>query len=293
MTTKKEDPLELTPETLALMETEFALPVEVKERIGKTKQEKLDAAAAGQLPLWPDLARAIPNHLARSPLFAPIRRGARKVHDRQLLPSREDVTISYTGKQLDMADQDVFLQILHLFRGKKIPEEGLSIPRTDILMKIGKGNRSIGKADYLWLNEVMHRLKTGVISVTAKNSSKATELSLIDEWSRDELTNKYIIRIAPKIQALFDNHEYAYINWPHRFALEKKIDLAKWLQTYISAQGKGSQTHRFDTIKSLCGAATRLNDFAKDVVEAFTELERVGEIVKLVHSKASVTFIRK
>ena len=35
-----------------------------------------------QLPLWPDLERAIPNQLARSSLFAPISRGARKTHDR-------------------------------------------------------------------------------------------------------------------------------------------------------------------------------------------------------------------
>ena len=40
-----------------------------------------------QLPLWPDLERAIPNHLARSSLFAPISRGARKTHDRAEIAS--------------------------------------------------------------------------------------------------------------------------------------------------------------------------------------------------------------
>ena len=52
-----------------------------------------------QLPLWPDLERAIPNHLARSSLFAPISRGARKTHDRAEIASREDVKIMFTGKQ--------------------------------------------------------------------------------------------------------------------------------------------------------------------------------------------------
>lgn len=66
-----------------------------------------------QLPLWPDMERAIPNHLARSSLFSPIAPGRRKQHDRSEIASREDVKILFTGKQHDMADCDVFMQALY------------------------------------------------------------------------------------------------------------------------------------------------------------------------------------
>ena len=56
----------------------------IKERVANTPPAPAQTIPPErrQLPLWPDLERAIPNHLARSSLFAPIAPGRRKQHDR-------------------------------------------------------------------------------------------------------------------------------------------------------------------------------------------------------------------
>lgn len=241
-----------------------------------------------QLPLWPELARAMPNHIARSQLFAPIKRGSRKSYFKEQLASREDVVICYTGKQLDMADQDVFLQALQLFRGRSVLERSVVVNRAEFLKSIGK---STGKSDYVWLDDSMHRLKTGTLSCQTKK--KKIEMSLVTEWARDDETGEIRIEMSPNLRAFFESNEYGYVNWPHRMAIEKKVDLAKWLQTYFSAHGKGAQKHRIETIKHLCGSATRINDFVDDVEEALEELVRVKEIANLRITDRTVTFTRK
>lgn len=264
----------------------FAIPDDVQKRLGKGKY--VDLQEAIQLPLFSDLTRIIPNHLARSPLFAPIKRGKRTIYDREQLASREDVEILYTGKQLDMADQDVFLQSLELFNGKNLTDREISVNRADMLRAI---NRDTGNQNYKWLEEVMHRLKTGTLTITSKRYK--TELSLIDEWTRDEETGQYKISINPKIKVLFSNNEYGYINWPKRMAITNKVDLTKWLQTYISAYQKGAQRHRFDTIKTLCGAKSRINDFREDIGEALKELQRVKIIVSYSVDKVGFDVVVK
>lgn len=265
-------------------ESTFSIPEDVQKRLGKHDHSQ----EAIQLPLWPELTRIMPNHLARSPLFAPTKRGKRTIYDREKLASREDVEMYYTGKQLDMADQDVFFQSLQLFSGKDLTDRYITVNRADMLRSI---KRDTGNSNYKWLEEVMHRLKTGTLTIITKRYK--TELSLIDEWTKDEETGQFKIGVNPKIKMLFSNNEFGYINWPNRMAIEKKVDLAKWLQSYISAHQKGAQRHRFDTIKKLCGLKARINDFRVDVEEALKELVRVGEISSLQIDKIGFDLIRK
>ena len=48
------------------------------------------------LPGLEEFMRAMPNHAARSSLFAPIARGKRPYHQQKVLVSRGDATITYT-----------------------------------------------------------------------------------------------------------------------------------------------------------------------------------------------------
>ena len=264
--TSKEKDSKATPEDT------YTVPEDVQKRLRNHDYSRKEI----QLPLYPELTRILPNHIARTPLFAPIKRGKRTIYDREKLASRDDVEIHYSGKQLDMADQDVFLQTLELFRDKDVNDRNITVNRASLLKAI---NRATGKQNYKWLEEVMHRLKTGTLTITTKRYK--TELSLIDEWMRDEETGQFMIAVNPKIKMLFSNNEFGYINWPKRMAIEKKIGLAKWLQSYISASNKGPQRHKFTTIKNLCGSKARINDFRVDAEEALKELVRVGEISNL------------
>ena len=86
-------------------------------------KERAAAAAAGAeqraaetprqmfLPGLEDFMRAMPNHIARSSLFAPVARGRRRLHDGTVLESRADAEIRYSGRQLDEAQADVWMPV--------------------------------------------------------------------------------------------------------------------------------------------------------------------------------------
>ena len=130
----------------------------------KDSEEKIKArqkAEVIQLPLWQTVERAIPNHIARSSLFAPIARGRRKFHDKEALVSRADVKIYFTGKQLDEADCDVWMQLLHIANQYPLGEP-VPINRAEALRSIG---RNTGNNDYLWLHESIRRLHLASIEI--------------------------------------------------------------------------------------------------------------------------------
>ena len=62
-----------------------------------------------QLPLWPEPVRGAPNSFLRSALFAAIQGKTRKRVKKQFLASIHNVTVRYTGEQLD---QSIFKQMV-------------------------------------------------------------------------------------------------------------------------------------------------------------------------------------
>ncbi len=230
-----------------------------------------------QLPLWPDLERAIPNHLARSSLFAPIAPGRRKQHDRSEIASREEVKILFTGKQLDMADCDVFMQALYEAHRAPLGER-VVIKRGSFLKAIG---RSTGKSDYEWLHEAFRRLFLGAIEIEARNkykiggTPKSSGLHLLDAFDYDPEADMYYIKFDPRILQLFHNREYALIDWEKRKQLHKRVDMAKWLQNYLASHDKGIHRIGLKLLKEWMDYGSPMNKFKEALGEAMGELERL------------------
>ncbi len=229
-----------------------------------------------QLPLWPELDRAIPNHLARSSLFAPIAPGRRKQHDRTEIASRSDVRILFSGKQLDMADCDVFMQAL--FEAHRAPlGEKVFIKRGSFLKATG---RSTGTTDYAWLHESFRRLFMGAIEIEAKGykiggNAKSSALHLISGFDYDAEQDTYYLLFDPRILALFSTKEYALIDWAKRQHLEKRVDMAKWLQNYIATHEAGIHRIGLRLLKSWMDYSSPMNKFKVALTEALSELERL------------------
>ncbi|MES2369675.1 MAG: hypothetical protein V4554_09345 [Pseudomonadota bacterium] len=59
---------------------------------------------------------AMPNHLNRSSLIAPIARGHRKFHRQTVMVSRRDCVLEYTGEQLDEADGEIIMALIFFAR---------------------------------------------------------------------------------------------------------------------------------------------------------------------------------
>ena len=62
------------------------------------------------LPGLDGFMRAMPNHIARSSLFAPVARGKKKIYKDAVLITRRDAVIRFWGEQLDETQADVWMQ---------------------------------------------------------------------------------------------------------------------------------------------------------------------------------------
>lgn len=234
-----------------------------------------------QLPLWPELDRAIPNHLARSSLFAPI--GKRQQHNRTELASRSDVKIMFTGEQLDMADCDVFMQALTEAKRTALGER-VFIKRGPFLKAMG---RSTGTSDYEWLHESFRRLWLGALEIEAKRikigggsspTPKSSGLHLIAGFDYDEQQEAYFLLFDPRIISLFNNQEFALVDWQKRMQIGKRKDMAKWLQNYIASHEKGVHRIGLKYLKEWMMYTSPPNKFKTALNEALTELMRLGII---------------
>jgi len=185
------------------------LVVRIQSRVNNAEKSR----AMPSLPLWHESVRGMPNHLARSSLFAPIARGERRMHEKSLLASRSDVRIYFWGLQLDEADSDVWLQAVQEARPTPLGTPIL-INRAAFLRALG---RATGKKNYTWLNEAFTRLSLAMLAVeTSKYSvgdwKKSSLLHLVDGFTHDYETGSYALRIDPRIITLFTNNEYALID---------------------------------------------------------------------------------
>lgn len=268
--------------------------VRLKERNMSTQQrilsnlERLSSARQMNLfekmgvPLTPKDTAPMNNHLARSSLFAPIRRGKRALHDGTLLSSQGDVEIHYHGKQLDMADQDVLLHALNLAAGKKpVNDEGDALditPSSRVIVNRQEFLKAIGMAksgqNYRWLEQAFKRLSTGTIEV--KKGRSYIIYHLIGNLVYDDNEGTYYFYIPRSTFAFFLENAFGYVNMKKRLALKTRIDIAKWVQAFAASHAKGPYAINIAKLRQLCGYESPLRKFREALTEALAELVRVG-----------------
>lgn len=254
-----------------------AAQTKAKIRAGDVKQPNLGPLR--KLPFWPESDRALPNHIARSSLFAPIQRGRRKAHRDTEIVSRADCRILFSGDQLDEADCDVWLQALHEARSVPLGEPVI-INRAEFLKSIGRQKGSTG---YDWLHQAFNRLAFGMIAIESKryvigkgpSSARSEVLHLIDGFSLDPAIDEYVLRIDPRWLAAFSNREFSRIDWQKRQAISKRTDLAKRLQRLIAASGDEVQRYSVEWLKEVCCFTSPIRKFREALKEAIAELERL------------------
>jgi hypothetical protein len=229
-----------------------------------------------QLPFCRESERTIPNIIARSALFGVTRRGTRSYKEKELIASRDDIKIYYTGKTLDQADCTVWMQAVSMAStlGKDIP-----VNRSGFLKSLGK---TTGKKDYLWLDASLHRLMTSVVSVyTGKYH---LEFHLIDMWGKfrdGDNPVEYILNINPKVIKMWSNSGYTRVEWNKRLAIKHGSDLASWMQLYIRSNASNGKPHHISLhkLKIWCGRETsELRKFRNSMKRSLAELTRIGEI---------------
>jgi len=230
------------------------------------------------LPGLEDFMRAMPNHIARSSLFAPVARGRKRILKDVVLASRKDAVIKFWGEQLDEAQADVWMQALYEATKQPLGKPVL-INRAQFLTAIG---RQTGNYEYQWLNRAMQALSFAMLVIEATTDGrpklsvgKNRALHMIDGFEFDDVSGSYALRIDPRWRVLFDNREFALIDWQKRLLFGAHQDMAKALQRLVATSKDSVQQNRIDWLKAKLEYGGRMRDFVEAIRRAMRELERL------------------
>lgn len=198
------------------------------------------------LPAVSEQKRAVPNAILRSSLFGVVGKGNRKYEENVLKATVQGLTVKFTGKQLDQADLDVYLECVR--RCARYPlGELVRFSIYDFLKSIG---RSTGKSDHEWVKSCLTRLF--VCGIELGDGRFFYEGHLINEKYRDEKTGEFVIALNPKIAAFFSTDVWTGLLLRERNLLKGK-PLSQWLHAFYSSHEKPFP-YKVGTIKELCGS---------------------------------------
>ncbi|MBU2788075.1 hypothetical protein HFQ13_07640 [Acidithiobacillus sp. VAN18-1] len=238
------------------------------------EEQPAQACKVVQLPLWPESVRAVPNVCLRSALFGAIRKGRRRLLEREIIAAVEGLEIRYTGPRLDQGDLGVYESLLHLLRDQSLGQECHTTSYA-LLKLMGKKDTG-GKGGN---REILHRslMRLGATMVEIRAVGRYSYAgSLIDDVSQDEKTREYVIVLNPKLKALFAPDQYTQIQWAIRRELEGR-QLAQWLHGFYSSHAR-PYPMKIETLHRLCGSEAELmSDFAKKLRKA---LDAVSDACK-------------
>ena len=249
------------------------------EVAAKAEQKAAETPRQMFLPGMDEFMRAMPNHIARSSLFAPVARGRKRMHKDTVLQSRGDAVIKFWGEQLDEAQADVWMQAMKEAQRQPLGE-AVTINRADFLREIG---RQTGNYEYKWLHRTMQALAFAmlVIEVTKDDGKpklsigKTRALHMIEGFDYDDEAEAYTLRIDPRWHAMYGNREFALIDWQKRREFGRNQDMAKTLQRLVATSSNPVQRYALDWLKAKMEYSGRLRDFRDALARACAELERL------------------
>ena len=227
---------------------------------------------------------AMPNHLNRSSLIAPIARGLRKFHRQAVMVSRADCVLEYTGEQLDEADGEIIMALIAFAQPYPI---GTPVPlhRAELLRKLKRSN---GKTQYEWLHRRIKALTEATMFLEAKKPDGSTRYSIgktvsfriIAGFSYDDEAETYSYSLDPRWVQMFGNREYSLIDWDKRMQIGRGQDMAKTMQRLVATSSDPVQRYALDWLKEKMEYASPIRKFRESLQAAVHELERLEIIAK-------------
>ena len=255
-------------------------------RVGEA-QSRIDARRGSPelqqmfLPGLEGFMRAMPNHIARSSLFAPVARGKKKIYKDAVLISRRDAVIRFWGEQLDETQADVWMQAMNDVIQRPLGEPVI-VNRAEFLRSIG---RQTGNTEYKWLHRTMQALAFAMLVIEVQKDGKpklsvgkSRALHMIEGFDYDDETEAYVLRIDPRWRLIYGNREFALIDWNKRLRFGARQDMAKALQRLVATSSDTNQRYALDWLKNKLQYSGRVRDFVDALDRAMRELERLDII---------------
>lgn len=257
-----------------------------RQRAAKATASAEQKAAETTRQLWLpgfDIG-AMPNHINRSSLFAPIARGRRKFHRQSAMVTRSDCVLEYTGEQLDEADADLVMALI-FFAQKQPLGKPVPLNRAELLRKLGRG---AGKQQYEWLHRRIKALTEATLFLEAKKPDGSTRYSIgktvsfriVSSFVYDDETENYTYTLDPRWVQMFSNREYSLIDFERRLMIGRGQDMAKSLQRLLATSADPVQRYALDWLKSKMEYSGRMRDFRDALMRACAELERLEIIAR-------------
>lgn len=247
------------------------------------ERETVESRVQKFLPGMDEVMRAMPNHLARSSLFAPVARGKKLIAIDRVLSSRGDAEIKFWGEQLDETQADVWMQAM--YEATKVPlGQPVIIERAAFLRSIG---RATGNEQYKWLERTMKALAFAMLVITVMKDGK-TKLSIgkiraihmIDGFDYNDELDAYVLYVDPRWRQMYGNREFALIDWDKRLQFGPRQDMAKALQRLVATSADLVQRNALDVLKEMLQYSSPMRKFKEALTAAMSELERLGIIAK-------------
>lgn len=229
-------------------------------------EKKPQQLAQIELPILPEDARATANSLLRCSLFAATKRGARPYLKRKKLASVENISVTFTGAQLDQADLDVYQQCIWLM-AQSGEDRNIKFSANAFLRSI---NRHTGKSDHEWLKDAFARLVAN--SVEISDGKKTYFGSLIAGGKRNEETGYYEIELNGNLQNLYTAGNWSGINLDERKELKGK-SLALWLHAFYSTHNN-PYAYTIEKLMKLSGSEAESKEFKRSLSNAIKELNK-------------------
>ena len=182
-------------------------------------------------------------------MFGAIGKGTGRYLEREKIFALKNITISYTGAQLDQGDLSVWAAVLHLARAQPIGLE-CSITAYRLLQLLQLTDSGASRKT---LKIRLSRLNTCALEVQVGPliHYKGNLINLIFPY---EHSSHFKIRLDPSLNIMFGKDQFTKIHWRIRQALNGHY-LAQWLHGFFSSHAAPFPL-KVETIRSLSGSKT-------------------------------------
>ena len=254
-----------------------------KSARARKREELADRHAQGQLALWPESERGIPNELVRCAVFSAKNRKERREVYRANAPLIVPVIgggeVVYIGEELRQDDETVWMQLVHL--AKEARSESVSFTPYSFLKAL---KWPIKGTSYTRLLTSIRRLATSGLEVYSSRFDKGVSTKLIAkyEYSKgaDTPWKVQVFNKDDELLFLFDKL-YSRLDWETRLTLPEGV--STWLHGFFSSHREPFD-HKIETLAVGAGLTLESEEDAQldEAARTAKRKARLREIKRII-----------
>lgn len=250
----------------------------------KQRDELAARHAAGQLALWPESERGIPNELVRCAVFSAKNRKERRDMYRANAPLVVPVIgggeVIYTGEELRQDDETVWMQLVHMSKESRSPQVFFTPYSFFKAIKWPQKGTS-----YTRLLTTLRRLNTASLEVYSSRFDRGVSTGLIVDFTYSKKTDgaPWSVRVfSPENELLFlFDKLYSRVDWETRLALPEGV--STWLHGFFSSHREPFD-HKIETLAKGAGLALEApeDEQLDEAARTAKQKERLREAKKTI-----------